>query len=114
MTQNQIYVGNLAYSVTEDDLNEFFAKYGSIETVKLVMDRETGRSKGFAFISFADQQAAQAALEANGADLKGRNMKVNPAKEGGTTGGRPGGNGGRGGRPGGNGGGRGGDGRSRW
>lgn len=108
MSQNQIYVGNLAYSVTEEDLTEFFNQYGDIETVKLIMDRETGRSKGFAFISFVGQDAAKNALEANGADLKGRNMKVNPAKAGGA------GSGGGGGRRRSSGGGNQGDRRSRW
>lgn len=81
MSQNKVYVGNLAYSVTEDDLHEFFGQYGQIAGAKLVMDRETNRSKGFAFITFDNAAGAQAALASNGMDLQGRPLKVNMAKE---------------------------------
>lgn len=101
MKQPKIYVGNLAYEVTSDDLQDHFGRYGEIAEVKLIMDRITGRSKGFAFVTFATDQAAQDSLASNGVELNGRKMKVNEAKEevrrsGGGGGGHRGG-GGRGG-----------------
>jgi|APLow6443716910_1056828.scaffolds.fasta_scaffold925277_1 cold-inducible RNA-binding protein len=113
MAQNKLYVGNFPYSVDEAQLRALFSTYGDITDIALIMDRETGRPKGFGFITFATQAAAEAALELDGRDLGGRPLKVNMAMErdsrsGG--GGRPGGGGGRpgggGGRPGGGGGGR--------
>ena len=106
MAQNKLYVGNFPYSVDEAQLRSLFSEYGEISDLALIMDRETGRPKGFAFITFASQQAAEKALELNGRDLGGRPLKVNMAMErersGGGGGGRPGGGGGgRGGRPGG-------------
>lgn len=99
MQQNKLYVGNFPYSVDEDQLRELFSPYGEIEELALIMDRETGRSKGFAFITFATQQAAESALEKNGVDLSGRALRVNMAQEkGGGRGGRRGGGGGGGGR----------------
>ncbi|MFP6782495.1 MAG: RNA-binding protein, partial [Gammaproteobacteria bacterium] len=59
MQQNKLYVGNFPYSVDEDQLREMFSPYGEIEELALIMDRETGRSKGFAFITFETQQAAE-------------------------------------------------------
>jgi len=103
MQQNKLYVGNFPYSVDEDQLREMFSPYGEIEELALIMDRETGRSKGFAFITFETQQAAESALEKNGQDLNGRALRVNMAQEKGRTGGR--------GRSGGGGGGGGGGGR---
>ncbi|TDJ69795.1 MAG: RNA-binding protein, partial [Proteobacteria bacterium] len=85
------------YSVDEDQLRELFSPYGEIEELALIMDRETGRSKGFAFITFATQQAAESALEKNGQDLSGRALRVNIAQEKGGRGGRRGGGGGGGG-----------------
>ena len=81
MNQNKIYVGNLAYSVGQDDLEDFFGKFGDIKETKLITDFETGRSKGFAFIEFEAQSSAQNSLEANGTELSGRNLKVSMAKE---------------------------------
>jgi cold-inducible RNA-binding protein len=110
MAQNKLYVGNFPYSVDESQLRALFSTYGDITDLALIMDRETGRPKGFAFITFASQQAAENALELNGRDLNGRPLKVNMAmeREGGRTGGgggRPGGrSSGGGGRPGGGGG----------
>lgn len=112
MNQAKIYVGNFSYSVTEEELNEFFSQYGAIQELNLIKDRETGRSRGFAFISYDSPQSAQNALVANGNEFKGRNLTVNMAREerrGGEGGG--GGRGGRGGRPSGGGGG---GGRARW
>ena len=93
-----IYVGNLSYSLSESELRDAFADFGEVSSVKVLMDRETGRSKGFAFITFATQQAAESALEKNGQDCNGRALRVNIAQEkGGGRGGRRGGGGGGGG-----------------
>lgn len=107
MQQNKLYVGNFPYSVDEAQLRTLFSAYGEISELAMIMDRETGRPKGFAFITFASQQAAEKALEQNGRDLGGRPLKVNMAAErdsrgGGDRGGRHGG-GDRGGRHGGGG-----------
>ena len=115
-----IYVGNLPYTATEEDLNGLFAAYGPVERVKIITDRETGRSKGFAFVTLGDQSQLNAAIEAlNGYDYQGRALRVNASepkesKPGGYGGGggerRSGGGGGYGGeRRGGGGGGYGGD-----
>jgi RNA recognition motif-containing protein len=98
MQQNKLYVGNFPYSVDEDQLREMFSPYGEIEELALIMDRETGRSKGFAFITFETQQAAESALEKNGVDLSGRALRVNMAQEKAKTGGGRRGGGGGGGR----------------
>jgi cold-inducible RNA-binding protein len=118
MQQNKLYVGNFPYSVDEAQLRDLFSQYGDITDLALIMDRETGRPKGFAFITFATQAAAEKALELNGRDVGGRALKVNVAMErertGGGGGGRPGGGGGgagRGGYGGAGGGGGGGGGR---
>jgi RNA recognition motif-containing protein len=106
----KLYVGNLAFGVTSDDLQEHFAQAGTVESAKVVEDRDTGRSRGFGFVEMASSEEAMAAIEQfNGQDLDGRNLVVNearPREEGG--GGRGGGGGGRGGY--GGGGGRGGSG----
>lgn len=96
MSQSKIYVGNLSYDTTEDDLHAAFGNFGEISDLRLIMDRETGRSKGFAFVSFEDQVAAEKAInEMNGKELGGRTVKVNVAKEDrGSGGGRRSGNGG--------------------
>ncbi len=88
MQQNKLYVGNFPYSVDESQLRELFAEYGEISELALIMDRYTGRPKGFGFITFANQAAAEKALELNGRDLGGRPLKVNIATE------KPRGNGG--------------------
>jgi len=110
MQQNKLYVGNFPFSVDEAQLREPFSDYGEISELAMITDRETGRSKGFAFITFATQQAAEKALELDGKDLGGRKLRVNIAQERESKGG--GGRGGRGGR--GGGGGRSGGGHSRW
>ena len=106
-----LYVGNMAFSTTEDSLREIFSQYGTVTKVQLIMDRETGRPRGFAFVEMSDggDQAIQAM---NGAQLDGRTLTVNEAKprEGG--GGRSGGGGGYGGGGGGSRGGYGGGGSS--
>lgn len=80
MTQ-KIYVGNLSYNTTEGTLRTLFAEYGEIESVKVITDRDTGRSKGFAFVEMATDQAAQAAISAlNGKSIDDREIKVDKAK----------------------------------
>lgn len=99
MSNSKIYVGSLSYDVTSEDLETRFKPYGEITDVKLIIDRETNRSKGFAFITYADPQDAQKALEAeNGQEFQGRNMRVNIARENGGSRGRGGDRRGRGGR----------------
>jgi cold-inducible RNA-binding protein len=78
---NKIYMGNLPFSYNESQLEEVFSKYGSIEDIFLVRDRNTKRLKGFGFITFNSNDAAQAALEMDGQDLGGRNIKVAMANE---------------------------------
>jgi RNA recognition motif-containing protein len=97
MSQSKIYVGNLSYDTTPEGVQEHFAQYGAIAEAKLITDRDTGRSRGFAFITYSEQQDAQSALAADGESLDGKALRVNMAKEDGGRGGR-GGAGGRGGR----------------
>ena len=79
--QNKIYVGNLSYSTTNDDLTKLYSEFGEITDVKIIMDMETGRSKGFGFVSFRDESSAAKAVEAtNGKDLDGRDIRVNLAE----------------------------------
>lgn len=106
----RLYVGNLAFSTTDDALRDAFAEFGEVVEAKLMIERETGRSRGFAFVEMATPEAARAAIEQmNGAVMDGRSLRVNEAED------RPerGGGGGAGRRPGGGGGGRSG-GRGRW
>jgi RNA recognition motif-containing protein len=111
----KLYVGNLSYSVRDSDLEDLFAAHGTVDSAQVIMDRDTGRSKGFGFVEMSSDQEAQAAISAlNGKDLDGRNLTVNearPKEEGGGRGkGGGGGYGGGGGGYGGGGGGRGGGG----
>ena len=107
---NKLYVGNLAYSVRDEDLQQAFAQFGNVTSAKVMMDRDTGRSKGFGFVEMGTDAEAQAGINGmNGQALDGRALVVNearPREE------RPGGFGGGGGRPSGGGGGFGGGGRS--
>jgi RNA recognition motif-containing protein len=76
-----IYVGNLSYSVTEDDLSKVFSEYGSVTRVQLPTDRETGRARGFGFVEMESSAAEEAAIQAlDGAEWMGRVMKVNKAR----------------------------------
>ncbi len=103
-----IYVGNLPYSATEEDVTDLFAEYGPVDRVKIITDRETGQSKGFAFVTLGDQSQLNAAIEAlNEQDFQGRSLRVNASepREGGGGGGGRGGYGGGGGNRGGGGGG---------
>jgi len=90
-----IYVGNLSYEVTEEDLKEAFEVFGAVDTVKVIKDNYTGRSKGFGFVEMPAKAEAESAIEGlNGKDLKGRNLNVNearPRSEGRRGGGRSGG-----------------------
>lgn len=113
-----IYVGNLSFDVTEEDLRSAFEAFGKVETINLIKDRDSGRPKGFGFVEMPSGEEATKAIEAlNSQELKGRAMNVNEARpkpEGGRGGGRRGGGGGqgfRGKRGGGPGGGPGGGGR---
>ncbi len=76
-----IYVGNLNYKAEESLLKEKFSEYGTVDSVKIIQDRETGKSKGFGFIEMPDNQEASQAIETlNGADFMGRTMVVNQAR----------------------------------
>jgi RNA recognition motif-containing protein len=89
-----IYVGNLAFAATEDDLRQAFEAFGQVDEVNIIMDRETGRSRGFAFVQMANDEEAKAAIEeVNNADVAGRNIVVNEARP--KTDRRDGGGGGR-------------------
>ncbi len=77
-----IYVGNLSYKLQEKDLQEIFAEYGEVTSVKIITDKFTRRSKGFGFVEMTDDAAAQKAIgELDGAEVEGRNIKVNQARE---------------------------------
>jgi cold-inducible RNA-binding protein len=87
----KLYVGNLGYGVTDSDLETMFLAHGAVQSAQVIMDRDTGRSKGFGFVEMGNDQEAQAAIAAlNGKDTNGRALKVNEAKprEGGQRGGR--------------------------
>jgi RNA recognition motif-containing protein len=116
----KLYVGNLSYNINGGDLEELFGAHGTVQSAQVIMDRDTGRSKGFGFVEMGSDQEAQAAISAlNGKEVEGRALTVNEArpreeggggrgKGGGYGGGGYGGGGGRGGYGGGGGGGRGG------
>jgi RNA recognition motif-containing protein len=97
----KLYVGGLSYNTTDEGLEAAFAKYGEVSDAKVITDRETGRSRGFGFVTFQDNSAADKAIaEMNGANLDGRTLTVNEARD------RQGGGGGGGGGGGPRGGGR--------
>jgi RNA recognition motif-containing protein len=76
-----LYVGNLSYDVTQEDLNAVFAEYGSVKRIQLPTDRETGRMRGFGFVEMGTEAEEAAAIEAlDGAEWMGRDLKVNKAK----------------------------------
>jgi cold-inducible RNA-binding protein len=80
MTTN-IYVGNLSYDTSEDTLRTLFGEYGEVESARVITDRYTGRSKGFAFVEMSAEDAAQAAIDAlNGKSVDGREIRVDKAK----------------------------------
>ena len=114
----KIFVGNMSYNTSEDELRDLFGQFGTVEEVAVITDRETGRPRGFAFVTMPDNGEGQQAIEAlNGQDVGGRTLNVNEARPK-PAGGGGGGGGGRGGRSGGYGGGGGGGGgggrRDRW
>lgn len=99
MNQCEIYVGNFPYETKKEDIQEFFAQYGTINEVKLIMDFETGQSKGFGFVTFSSQQECDEAVKgANGVDFGNRKLRVNLAKSKSDRGPRGGRGGDRGGR----------------
>jgi RNA recognition motif-containing protein len=108
---SKLYVGNLSFSLSDQDLEDAFGEFGTVQSVNIIEDRDTGRSRGFGFVEMSSGEEAQKAIaEMDGAELDGRNLKVNEAKPrenrgGGGGGGRRGGGGG-GGYGGGGGGGR--------
>lgn len=76
-----IYVGNLSFDATQQDINEVFTEYGAVKSVKVPTDRETGRVRGFAFVEMSSETEEQAAIEAlDGAEWMGRTLKVNKAR----------------------------------
>ena len=90
---SKLYVGNLSFDSTEADLRDLFGQYGTVESVAVITDRETGRARGFAFVEMSQSSEAQDAIRAlDGNDFAGRNIKVNEAQD------RRGGGGGGGGR----------------
>ena len=100
----KLYVGNLSYSTNESDLKDLFSQYGEVESVNIIIDRDTGRSKGFGFVELTERGDGEKAIaELNGSEVDGRQLKVNEAKP--RTDNRGGGGGGYGGRRGGGGGG---------
>ena len=103
----RLYVGNLPFSTTEDELRDVFEQHGSVNSVRVITDRETGRSRGFGFVEFDEASAADDAIRAlDGTEMGGRNLRVNEAQERGGPRGGGGGGGGGGFRRGGGGGGR--------
>ncbi len=101
MNSNKLYVGGLPYEITDDRLQEIFSAHGTVESSRVITDRETGRSRGFGFVEMSSQEEAQTAIDKlNGTDLEGRSLTVNEAKPreprtGGGGGGDGGGGGGR-------------------
>jgi RNA recognition motif-containing protein len=107
----KIYVGNLPFSATDADVRNLFSQHGTVESVSLPTDRETGRPRGFGFVEMSQADASRAIQALNGQDMGGRPLRVNEAQD------KPrggGGGGGGGGYRGGGGGGRGGGGGGRW
>ena len=108
----KLYVGNLSFQTSSEDLQQLFSQAGTVESASVVEDRDTGRSRGFGFVEMATKEEGEKAIEQfNGTDLAGRNLTVNEARPREDRGGRGGGGGGRGGyggNRGGGGGGRGG------
>jgi RNA recognition motif-containing protein len=77
-----IYVGNLNYNLSEDELRQIFENYGEVTSAKIILDKYSGRSKGFGFVEMSDDEEANAAIEAlNDTEVSGRNIKVNKARE---------------------------------
>jgi RNA recognition motif-containing protein len=107
-TLKKIYVGNLPFSATEDEIKELFGQHGTVHSVALIMDRETGRPRGFGFIEVDDDALSAMIQNLDGKEMDGRALRVNEAQD------KPRGGGGGGGRGGYGGGGGGGGGGDRW
>ena len=76
-----IYIGNLPYSISEDDLRDLFASHGEVSSANIIIDRDSGRSKGFGFVEMPDKAQAESAINAlNESDVQGRNVRVNEAR----------------------------------
>jgi RNA recognition motif-containing protein len=94
MDPMKLYVGNLPYNISDDQLEAMFTKFGQPDSARVITDRDTGQSKGFGFVEFSNDEQAKQALTMNGTDLGGRSLKVNEARpkpEGGGGGGYGGG-----------------------
>ena len=100
----KLYVGNLSFDTTEDSLRTLFAAHGTVESAKLISDRDTGRPRGFGFVEMSNADASRAMQALNGKEFEGRALKVNEAQEGNRSGGGGGRSGGGGGYSGGGGG----------
>jgi RNA recognition motif-containing protein len=80
MSQMKLYVGNLPYNISDDQLSAMFARYGTPDSAKVITDRDSGQSKGFGFVEFNDAEIAKAALALDGTEFGGRSLKVNEAR----------------------------------
>ena len=76
----KVFVGNLPFQTTDNDLSDLFGQYGEVESVSIITDRDTGRSKGFGFVAMADENAEKAIAELNGTQFNGRSLTVNEAR----------------------------------
>ena len=76
----KVFVGNLPFQTTDNDLSDLFGQYGEVESVSIITDRDTGRSKGFGFVAMADESAEKAIAELNGTQFNGRSLTVNEAR----------------------------------
>jgi RNA recognition motif-containing protein len=76
----KLYVGNLPYNISDDQLRDMFARFGDPDSARVITDRDTGQSKGFGFVEFSNDEQAQKALSLNGTDFGGRSLKVNEAR----------------------------------
>lgn len=90
----KLYVGNLPYNISDDQLRDVFARFGTPDSARVITDRDSGQSKGFGFVEFSDDEKAKAALSLNGTEFGGRSLTVNEARPrnegpGGGRGGRP-------------------------
>jgi cold-inducible RNA-binding protein len=76
----KLYVGNLAYNISDDQLRDVFTRFGTVDSARVITDRSSGQSKGFGFVEFSDDSHAKAAMSLNGTDLAGRALTVNEAR----------------------------------